>query len=213
MKEYPSISHFSEDLLGRSCIAFLKYDGSNIRVKWSPKKGWHLFGTRHRLFDHTDPEYGCAIDIWHKKYAADIDKIIHKEKAFNGAKEVICYCEFFGPNSFAGQHDIKHPALLGVSHNDPKDLILFDVNIHKKGLMSPSDFVNTFSDVPIAKIIHQGMLEEDFVNDIREGKYSVMEGIVCKGGSGHKLWMAKIKTFAYLKELKTRFAGDWEKYV
>lgn len=215
MKEYPNIPTFCPTFLGRPCMAFKKYDGSNIRAKWSAKKGWHLFGTRHRLFDQKDTEFGIAIEIWNNKYADVVSSIIHKEKLFNGAKEVICYCEFFGPNSFGGQHDISHPALqiAGAIHNDPKDLILFDVNIHKKGLISPQDFINLFSCTNIAKVIYSGVLDISFVNDVKEDKYPVVEGVVVKGGRGHNLWMTKIKSFSYLKELKRRFAADWGKYV
>jgi hypothetical protein len=38
------------------------------------------------------------------------------------------------------------------------------------------------------------------------------EGIICKGGTGHNLWMAKIKSQAYFDKLKGVFKEDWEKY-
>lgn len=215
MKDYPSIPPFSNKFLGRQCIAFRKEDGSNIRIKWSIKKGWHLFGTRHRLFDHTDKEFGCVIELWHKKYAKDIDEIINTDKKFHNVREIICYCEFLGPFSFGGQHDIAHPALqiVGATHNNPKDIILFDVNIHKKGLMSPLDFINAFENIHTAEVIYKGVLDTVFVQKVKEGDYSVVEGVVIKGGTGHTLWMTKIKTLAYLEELKRRFATDWEKYL
>jgi hypothetical protein len=135
-------------------------------------------------------------------------------------QEVICFGEFFGPFSFGGQHDPQHPALLlggceGV--NGPKDVVLFDVNVHKKGLMSPRDFVNTFAHLPIAEVIYEGNLNASFIQDVREGRYPVVEGVVCKGlnPSGkppHNLWMTKIKTLSYKAECIKRFDADWEKY-
>ena len=48
---------------------------------------------------------------------------------------------------------------------------------------------------------------------MRLGKYNVGEGVVCKGGSGGPdLWMAKIKTYAYMERLKQAFADRWEDY-
>jgi hypothetical protein len=38
--------------------------------------------------------------------------------------------------------------------------------------------------------------------------------VVCKGGDGfnHSLWMVKIKTKAYIKELQERFGVGWKQY-
>ena len=226
MKDYPSIlgagSHYAPK--GDKCIAFKKYDGSNLRFEWEKKKGWHLFGSRTQVFDRTHPVFGCAIDIFMNKYASGMEKIIAKEKHFRGVREVICFCEFFGPYSFAGQHDPTHPALLiggCKGNNDPKDLMLFDVNVHRKGFMEPRLFVNTFAaELPITEVLYEGNLNASFIQDVREGKYitgiysSVPEGVVCKGLTGkapHGIWRVKIKTLAYLAELKKRFAEDWEK--
>lgn len=220
MKEYPSIIGAGRHTAPKNlpCIAFYKYDGSNLRFEWDRKKGWHLFGTRTRLFDKSDPEYGCAIDIFLNKYASDLEQIFKKEKHFFGAKEIICFAEFFGPYSFGGQHQEDHPAvILGgcKDKNEPKDIVLFDVNVHKKGFLTARQFVNFFSGITVAQVVYEGNLNQQFIQDVREGKYPVFEGVVCKGLVGkapHGIWMAKIKTNKYLEELKVRFAADWEKY-
>jgi hypothetical protein len=217
MKEYPSIQSSNSRLtpIGLPCIAFHKYDGSNLRFEWNNKRGWSKFGTRHRLFDKSDPEFGCAVDIFMQKYSG-IEDIIKRDKQFRGAQEVTCYCEFFGPYSFAGQHDPKHPALIiggCKGNNEPKDLILFDVAIHKKGFMTPREFINTFYSMPIAKVVYEGNLTKEFIEGVRN-EYPD-EGVVCKGVNGkapHGIWRVKIKTLSYLAELKKRFAVDWEKY-
>jgi len=53
----------------------------------------------------------------------------------------------------------------------------------------------------------------NFTQGVRDGKYPVDEGVVCKGGEDHKLWMVKIKTTDYLKRLKEVFQGnEWKNY-
>lgn len=150
MKEYPKILGAGIPS-GDPCIAFYKYDGSNLRFEWRPKSGWYKFGTRRRLFNETDPEYGEAVAIFSKKYAEPVEKVIREK--FKKAESAIVYCEFFGPHSFAGKHE---PGFLGVESNDPKDLVLFDVNIHKKGFVSPADFLDLFGHLHIPKVIYEG---------------------------------------------------------
>lgn len=232
MKDYPSIisvgSHYAPK--GKKCIAFKKYDGSNLRFTWGKKKGWHSFSHGKRKddrettsapgFDRNDPLYGCSIDIFLNKYASGMEQIMRKDKHFRSVEEVICFCEFFGPYSFSGQHDPAHPALLiggCKGSNEPYDLMMFDVNVHRKGFMEPRLFLNTFAgELAIPEVVYEGNLNASFVQDVREGKYPVVEGVVCKGLDGpapHGIWRVKIKTNAYLDELKKRFAKDWEQYV
>lgn len=202
MKQFPSIPHV-KGYHGQPCTAFYKYDGSNLRFEWSKKRGWYKFGTRTRLFDHTDPVFGSAIEIFKNTYGSDLEKVFKAEKLFQNADQVMVFCEFFGPKSFAGQHD---PA-------DPKELVLFDVNIHKKGFLDPTQFMDTFSHLKIAEMVYRGPLTEEFEQQVRSGVIpNLNEGVVCKGGSGHKLWMCKIKTDAYREKLKKQFADQWEKY-
>lgn len=210
MKEYhsiPACGHSWEDApICLPCIAFDKLDGSNLRFGWYRKSGWIKFGTRHHLFDQTDPEYGQAIDIFLNKYADPIEKIIKENKIIRGANEVICFCEFFGQNSFAGKHEAT----------DQKDLVLFDVNVHRKGIIPPRDFVNIFGHLHIPRIVYEGNLTGEFIKDVRESKYDVFEGVVCKGLNGkppHGIWMYKIKTYNYRDELKRRISNwhnHWE---
>lgn len=76
MKEYPKILGSERIPLNEECIAFDKLDGSNLRFEYSKKQGWYKFGTRRRLFDHTDPDFGSALEIFQRKYAEPIEKIV-----------------------------------------------------------------------------------------------------------------------------------------
>ncbi len=200
MKEYPKIQTYHK-YLDKDCIAFYKMDGSNLRVEYSFKTGWYKWGTRLRLFDESDPDYGCAIALFHKKYAADLEKLLSKH--YPKCQSAIFYMEFFGPNSFAGQHLNK----------EEKDIVLFDINIYKKGFIDPETFLKVTESIHVPAVIYRGKLTEDFVKEVREKRFPVDEGVVCKGGSGHKLWMAKIKTWDYLARLKKVFGvGGYQKY-
>ena len=125
----------------------------------------------------------------------------------------VAFYKYDGSNlTFAGKHD---PEFLGVESNDPKELVLFDVNIHKRGFISPKDFVELFGLMPIAEVIYQGVFSPDFIDAVRNGEYPVKEGIIAKGGSGHGIWMRKVKTLEYLEQLKTRFPDigkRWEDF-
>jgi hypothetical protein len=198
MKDYPSIPKLADEYIGRNCIVFKKYDGSQIRCEYSKKKGWHKFGTKRRLFDKTDKDFGIAVDLFHNNFAEPINKILEDRKIDNA----MAFLEFIGPNSFAGMHEA----------NDPKELVLFDVNFHKKGIIGPKEFVEIFSHLRSAEVLYEGVLTEDLVKDIRESKYPVDEGVICKGGSGHNLWQCKIKTWEYLKKIQKYFGSSYGQY-
>lgn len=205
MKEYPSIEGPLGDF-GKPCIAFYKEDGSNLRFEYTPKNGWNKFGTRTRLFDRTDPDFGCAIDLFLNTQAEGIEKVIRDTKEFRNNERVTAYCEFFGPKSFAGNHSLE-------PDNEPKQLVLFDINFHKKGILGPRDFVNYFGHLKTAQVVYEGNFNQELIDAVRTRKLPVWEGVVAKGGSGHSLWMRKIKSNDYLDKLKVVFKDGWEKYA
>lgn len=213
MKHYPSIQHSSK-APRQPCYAFIKYDGSNLRFEWSKKQGWHKFGTRNLLFDETSPVFGEAIPLFLQKYADDLSGVFKKEKTFRSIDRFIVFGEWFGAKSFSGGHQ----------PDDPKDIILFDVNPHKKGIIGPKQFLDIFGHLKVAECVWTGNLGEELISNVRASnlefidfvsKYEVQsevpEGIICKGGSEHNLWMCKIKTQNYYDQLKVRHPQDWEK--
>jgi hypothetical protein len=215
MKEYPSILSAgdllarSDEYLGQPFVAFDKLDGSNIRAEWERKKGWHLFGSRKRLLDESAPLLGRAIPLILDGYGDPLAKVLVDDPAFRGVRQATAYFEFAGPHSFAGLHD---PADLGVPANEPFAVVLIDVNIHKRGFLSADEFIDHFEPLGIPRVVHRGILDRSFIEDVRAGRFGTGEGVVCKGGEGHKRWMAKVKTNAYLQSLKEFFQEDWERY-
>lgn len=203
MIEYPSIINSSKaprDL----CIAFDKLDGSNIRVKYTAKQGFCLFGSRTQLMDQTHPHLGQVVEIFKKEFETPLTQIIKKN--WCNERELIFFGEFFGKQSFAGIHVPE----------DPKEFVLFDVLVGHKNrkFLLPQEFVKLFRDkVKIPKIIFEGNMSDQLIKDVKEGKYSVNEGVVCKGTfrSGAfrgNVWMCKIKTNEYLSKIRTRFGEE-----
>lgn len=198
MKSYPSIA----SSLGQSyrdigySIVFDKLDGSNLRVEWTKKTGWNKWGTRNRLFDHTDEIFAPAIKVFEARMLEPLTKIC----VDNRWERVIAFMEFYGENSFAGLHE---PA-------DEKHLTLFDVNIHKKGLIGPREFIKTFKTVDTPSVVCECNWTRGFVDRVRNGEVEgiTFEGVVGKSGEGHKLQMAKAKTQAWVDKVKARYTPE-----
>jgi hypothetical protein len=195
MKQYPEI--IGPNKAPREhCIAFNKYDGSNIRAEWSRKTGWSKFGSREVLIDSSSA-LGDAIPLLLDTYGESLVKIFREDKMFRNCQNVTVFCEYFGKNSFAGWHDPK----------DKKEIVLFDVSVHKQGFLSPREFIKMFKTVRIPEIVYEGNFNESFIQDVKDGKYPVKEGVVAKGllphgRPPHNLWMAKCKTRAWMERLK-----------
>jgi RNA ligase len=209
---YPKIPGSRDAPPGR-CVAFEKYDGTNLHWDWDREFGWHSFGTRRDEFDLS--EAGVArftashshlhqcVGVFHSTLAGGLESVFTAHKSFSEFAGFRVFTEFFGQNSFAGLHQ----------SDDPKRLVIFDVSAKLLGMLGPERFVADFGHLPIARVVYRGKLTGQFAEDVRIGKYGVAEGVVCKRGSGGPdLWMAKIKTYAYLEKLKRAFGERWEDY-
>lgn len=207
---YPKIPDSKHCPLER-CVAFEKYDGTNLHWVWEVELGWYAFGTRRDRFDLDEmgiaefnaahPGLEAAPEIFIRDFARPLTAIFQENKQYQ-SPEIIVFTEFFGPHSFAGMH----------KKDDPKALVLFDVQTDR-GMVLPEQFVQDFSSVNIARVVYRGKLTGQFIDDVRAGKYGVTEGVVCKGGRNtDHLWMVKIKTHAYMQKLKQAFQDDWETY-
>ena len=77
MLEYPSIPHVHKsNMIGDTVVIFDKLDGSNFRVKWTPKKGFCLFGTRTQLIDSNTPYWGAIVTLFQETIAAKLPCIV-----------------------------------------------------------------------------------------------------------------------------------------
>ena len=212
MLHYPKIPGSAHCPSGR-CVAFEKYDGTNLHWDWDRDFGWHAFGTRRDEFNLTEggiAEFTAkhahlvqAPGAFTPGLAGGIERVFRENAAYADSPSLKVFTEFLGPRSFAGLH----------REGDPKELRLFDVWADGFGMIGPRQFVADFGHLPIARVVYQGKLTGQFTEDVRLNKYDTPEGVVCKGGEGGAdLWMVKIKTDAYRANLKQAFADRWEEY-
>jgi hypothetical protein len=206
MIEYPSINNSSK-APRKECLAFNKLDGSNVRFKWTQKQGFSVFGTRTQLIDETTPYWGQVVDLFKSTLAAPLDKFFRTSKDYRDYREIICFGEFFGPDSFAGRHK-----------DGSKKIVLFDILLgHKqRKLVLPQQFIKDFSFIETPEVVYRGVLNDSFIESVRNST-TLNEGVICKGveRSGAAfggVWMAKIKTRSYFDRLRGEFPDDYNKY-
>jgi hypothetical protein len=200
MKEYPSIGKDVRN--GEKIYAFDKLDGNNIRAEWGRWKGkwgeFWKFGTKTQMLDKSDPDRGEAVQLIVDKYQESLTEIFRKQRW----EKVICFFEYYGANSFAGRH-VKE---------EPHTVTLFDVSVHKKGILLPQDFLKLFDKLEVAKLLYYGNANSEFIEKVKNRQLEGMtfEGVVCKGAyetPGMPL-MFKIKSLEWLERLKKYCNGD-----
>ena len=201
MKLYPSIPGPSKWRPGTYHL-YEKLDGSNIRVEWDSKNGFHKWGRRHGLLDDSNPHLKKAPPIFMAKYGVQLDRIFRAERY----QEVTVFFEFFGTKSFAGTH----------YDDDAYDVVVFDISIYKKGMMKPADFEKLLRgkvDLPnlvdvkpvgINLISELQNLEADKivapnnVGDAHLVRPRICEGVVLKSAN----YVFKVKRLEWLDALK-----------
>ena len=168
---YPSIDGPTFAFLDAPCVAFEKHDGSNLRFFWDQRRGWHSIGTRYRWFKAVTPTFGPAVAAFGRDYAKGLLDALRRFKEYGGATELVAFCEFFGASTFSGLHQ----------QDEDKQLVLFDVYLPGRGFVPPKDFVTHFGKLRIPKVVYEGPFSRAFIEDVKEVKYPVAEGVVAKG--------------------------------
>ncbi|BCM90099.1 hypothetical protein IAD21_01950 [Abditibacteriota bacterium] len=212
MLHYPNMPDSRNCPDGR-CLAFEKYDGTNLHWEWEREFGWHSFGARRdefnlnssgiKSFERAHPNLrGCG-ELFNSTLAEGIGQVFQENTNYTPFASFKVFTEFFGAHSFAGLHE----------DGDVKEPKLFDVWVEPFGMIGPRQLVADFGHLNTARVVYEGRITGQFVEDVRNGKYNVQEGVVCKGGTGGSdVWMVKIKTRAYMERLKSTFAQEWENY-
>lgn len=201
MKQYESIDYYTK-FLGFQIIAFDKLDGSNLRFEYSQKNGFYKFGTRKIMIDETS-EFGIGIKLFLDKYSEELTKVF-KSKSYRDTQVFTCFAELIGTKSSFGQHDFE---------NDTFDIVLFDIDQHKKGLIPPKQFIKDFGHLHIPRVIYEGNLNKTFVDDVKQNKFDLSEGVICKGQIPNKknnnLVYCKIKTNDWFSRLGDKNIDDY----
>lgn len=197
MKQYPSIP--KGHLAGKHTYLFDKYDGSNIRGEWSRKhKKFVKFGSRTQLIDKSTLILGESISLITDKYEKDLTERFIESRA----EKAVCFFEFFGINSFAGSHVPE----------DKKEVVLLDISLHPKGIITPKDFLKITKGLDVAKLLFEGVITQEIIQSIENGtlKGMTFEGVIgkCNSGSPGMPEMFKIKNKAWLAKLKDYCKGD-----
>lgn len=192
----------------KQCIAFEKYDGTNIHWVFTHSCGWIGYGTRRdeftltvngiKEFEWAHPELSGIDKLWDMN--SELKNYLTKKYTPLDGK-IMIFTEYFGPNSFAGEHRA----------GDDMELKIFDVQIGDR-LLSPNKFIKDFGQFNIARVIFKGKYSGQFVEDVRNGKYDIKEGVVVKGLIKDEIYMAKIKTEAYMRRLQDQFKESWREY-
>lgn len=206
MKQYPRIDYHNKGIFGNRVVGFFKYDGSNLRFEWNRKSRWFKYGSRNVTIDRSNDQFGKGIDIFLNKYGDDLERVF--ESKYKKVENFVVFGEFLGENSFAGQH----------LESDIKDIIIFDINQYKRGLINPFEFVENFGHLHIPEIVYEGRYTEELISDVNLNKLKygkLKEGIIAKGMYRNKSgkeepWQVKIKTNDWLLQVKSKFG---EKYL
>lgn len=187
----------------KRCTAFEKYDGTNIHWKWDVDFGWMSFGTRrdtynldNKLFSEEHPGLEQVIETF-EPMRDSLNKCLKNKRI----KEATIFTEFFGKNSFAGSHE----------PDDEKSLIIIDA-MFDDVMLSPELFLGELKKQPLANVVYEGKYNARFIEDVRNGKYNVDEGVVCKGVIKDRVYMTKIKTKSYMLKLQGKFDSKWKDY-
>jgi len=203
MKTYNSIPHFDESLYGLDTIAFDKLDGSNMRFEWNKKRGFFKFGTRREMINEYHPMFGYGVDLFMEKYSEDLERVFMSHKEYKHSRNFVCFAEYVGPQSFAGQHYDK---------KEDMDIILFDVCQFQKGFISASQLLDHFGHLHLPDIVYKGEITEELVNDIKNNT-ELDEGVIFNGDGFRKKgqpysWKCKLKTINWLNKVKNKLGQE-----
>jgi hypothetical protein len=196
---YPSVaSARGQDFREFDAYVFDKLDGNNLRFEWSRKRSWFKHGTRERLFDETDRDFGGAVKLFQLTLAQSVEKIARDQRW----QRLVLFAEYWGKQSLGGIH----------VPGDGMRLTVFDAVPDDRGLLDPRDFLKVFDHraldpQAVAKFLGRVRWTRGFVASVREGKLDgvTFEGVVGKSTDG---FMAKAKTSAWIDAVLRRHGEE-----
>ena len=199
MKPYPSIPNQNQISRSGHWFGFDKLDGSNIRAEWTRKTGFHKFGRRHGLLDHSNPVLLEAPDLIMKDFAEVLEEEFRKRKLIKAT----AFFEFYGEHSFAGTHE-----------DEEHKVTLIDIAIHKQGFIPTQDFLKIARGLDTPNLVCEGPITAQLINKIKrqELKGVTDEGVVFKKNERNKRFMFKVKSIKWIERLKAYCGHDEEMF-
>jgi len=196
MKEYPTILRHGQTSTSGQYHGYEKLDGSMIRVEWTKKSGFYKFGRRDGLLDDSNPFLPESRKLF-EELSEEALHFLSKRQA----RHAVLFFEFFGENSFAGNHEVE-----------PHRIVLVDIALDKKGLVDPKVLKEAEEWIPSATLIHHGNVGQEVIKAIEDGTFPGMsfEGVVFKRQERNRRIMFKHKSRAWIERLKNR-CGNNEK--
>ena len=192
-----------------------KLDGTNLAWEWNAKRGWHRQGTRTRLFDASDLQFGFTLGKQFPELLAQCKGFEHFIQLYR-AKTLTIVTELYGDGSFAGSHN-----------GETGRLYLLDMLVDNRFLL-PKEIYGDLQETP-ETIGYHGKLENDIpyfhaprifntratwneqlVAELR-GYKEVNEGFVVKSAERRGVW-AKVKTYAYMERIKAKRPDNWKEF-
>ena len=193
-----------------------KLDGTNLAWEWNAKRGWHRQGTRTRLFDASDLQFGFTVGKQLPELLKACDSFEYLIQQYK-PKTLTVVTELYGDGSFAGSH-------VGESGR----LYVLDVLVDNKFLL-PKEIYGDLGPVdPESFIGYHGKLEHlpyyhaprifstdaewspHLVEQLRI-KENVNEGVVVKSAERRGVW-AKVKTYDYMSRIKAKRPDNWKEF-
>lgn len=210
---YPKIPDTTSCPL-KKCWAFEKYDGTNMHWDFKGSK-FVSFGTRRDSFPFTEEGFKDFAD--HHPGLEDAPKVFDESSLsdflfeYHSGITATLFTEYFGPESFAGQHkpgDTMRHVIIDVMKGDR----FFSPEKFLDMFQSPWAIERGWSKLDYAKPFYQGKYTGDLVDRVRKGQFPVTEGAIIKGVHEGEVYMAKVKTDSYMESLKAKFQDKWKDY-
>lgn len=199
MKPYISIENYDINTPPiNGMYVFDKLDGSNVRCEVDRKGNILQYGKRHGLLDDKTPFLSEAKDLINTKYGPYFKDLMEGNKW----EFATFYFEFLGKTSYCGKH-----------FNEEHDVVLFDIDVYKKGVLPPNVFLERTKGLDTAKLLTIETLDRDLWKRVWNDEIPgiTFEGVVCKSvirSKTKKPLMVKLKTKKWHDMLEERFSEE-----
>src|SRR3954453_16888241 len=102
MLHYPKIPGSRNAPDGR-CVAFEKYDGTNLHWDWDRDFGWHAFGTRRDQFNLTAEGIAAftakhaqlqeCVAVFSESWATNLEQVFREQEPYRGSQNLTVFTE------------------------------------------------------------------------------------------------------------------------